>query len=410
MVGQRLTTKGIEAMKPDPDKRLEVPDPGCPGLYLIIQPSGSKGWAARYRFAGRSRKLTLGKWPRLGLADARGKALEAFEAVEKGTDPAQAKAQREEAQRDTVAALLGLYRERYLSQLKSGETVARELERHVGARWGHRPVKDIARRDVLELLEEIAGSGRVTTANRLRSYLGRFFGWLLERDVIATSPMTGVRRLGKEKARERVLNDDEIRWFWRACEIVGQPWGPIGRVLLLTGQRLGEVSGLRDSELRGDLWHLPAERVKNGRSHDVPLSGLVLEEIATLERIKGADLLFTTTGTTAPSGYDTAIKRLRREMARIASEETGEDVEIPHWTFHDLRRTCATGLARLGIAVRVTEAVLNHVSGSGGGIVAVYQRHDFAHEKRSALNAWSRFVLDLYAPEDRNENVVRISK
>ena len=160
-------------------------------------------------------------------------------------------------------------------------------------------------------------------------------------------------------------------------------------------------------EIEGSIWHLPPHRAKNGRAHDVPLSAPVLALIAEAPRLDGpAGYLLTTTGTAPISGFSRAQASLAKRMQKIAEQERGEPVEVPHWTWHDLRRTAATGLARLGIPVRVTEAVLNHVSGSGAGIVAVYQRHDYADEKRQALEAWARFVLSLV--EGKADNVVQI--
>jgi integrase len=230
----------------------------------------------------------------------------------------------------------------------------------------------------------------------------------VERDIIDQSPAMGVKPAAKEKSRERVLTDDEIKLFWTACTTEGQPWGQLGKMLLLTGQRLGEVTGMTDSEITGDTWHLSAGRTKNGRAHYVPLSEAARDVLEAVERIKGgAGYIYTTNGTTPLSGFHKGRNHIAERMVEIASEERGDVVEIPHWTFHDLRRTAATGMARLGIPVRVTEAVLNHVSGTAGGIVSVYQRHDYADEKRDALDAWARFVGDLV--EGKPDNVVRLA-
>ena len=412
-MARAFTTKAVEAVKPDTNRR-EIPDPSLAGLYLVVQPSGAKSWALRYRYAGKPKKLTLGKWPIMGVAAARAAATEAIEAVEHGSDPGaakkKAKAERIEAQlseRDKIKTLVGDYAKRHLASLKSGAVVKRELERHVVTAWGDRDIHDIAKRDVIDLLDGIADSGRVVTANRVRSYLGTFFGWCVDRDIIAMSPAQGVKPVAKEKSRDRVLTDDEIRWFWRACDDLGFPWGPLGQTLLLTGQRLGEVAGMTDAEISGDTWHMAPERTKNGRAHAVPLSGPVSDVLAGVERVKGKPgLVFTTTGESPLSGYHKGRNHIAERMAEIASNEASEVVEIPHWTFHDLRRTAATGMARLGIPVRVTEAVLNHVSGTAAGIVSVYQRHDYADEKRAALDAWARLVADLV--EGRADNVVQI--
>lgn len=402
-MGKAFTTKTIEATKPDPDKRRELPDSALTGLYLVVQTSGAKSWALRYRYAGKPKKLTLGKWPIMGLADARAAASDAIEAVENGTDPSatkkQAKADRIEAElseRDKVKTLLEQYAKRHLASLKSGGEVKRRLDLEFLPGFGDHDIHEITKRDIRELIEKIADSGRITTANRMRLYLSGFFNWCLERDVIAVSPVQGVKPAAKEKSRARVLSDNEIRLFWLACEKAGYPWKQAGQTLLLTGQRLNEVLGMTDTELHADTWLLPADRTKNGRPHVVPLSKAVRDVLRGGETIEGpARLVFTTTGATPVSGHFKARNRLARLMAEIAAEETGEAAEIPHWTFHDLRRTAATGMARLGIPVRVTEAVLNHVSGTAAGIVSVYQRHDYAAEKRQALEAWARLVADL---------------
>ncbi|MDM8167018.1 site-specific integrase [Roseovarius sp.] len=414
-MAKALTTKWVEALKPTQTRR-EIPDPALTGLYLVVQPSGAKSWAVRYRYAGKPKKLTLGKWPIMGVADARAAASEAIEAVERGDDPSaakkSAKAARIEAQlseRDKIKTLIEQYAKRHLSGLKSGATVRRELERHVVAAWGERDIQDITRRDVIDLLDRIADSGRVVSANRVRSYIGTFFNWAVDRDIISASPAQGVKPVAKEKARDRVLSDDEIRWFWRACDELGFPWGPFGKTLLLTAQRLGEVAGIADAEIEGDTWHLSGDRTKNGRPHTVPLSDTVRSVLAAVERVEGrAGLIYTTTGRSPLSGFHKGRNHIAEHMAELASEEAGEPVELERWTFHDLRRTAATGMARLGIPVRVTEAVLNHVSGTGGGIVAVYQRHDYADEKRAALDAWARLVADLV--EGKADNVVRIGE
>ena len=406
----KLKAATVEALQAT-DKRQEIPDDLCTGLYLVVQPTGKKSWQVRYRHGGVHRRMTLASFPTLTLAAARVRAREVMAAASEGRDPADevkaAKAPKPEDDRDKIKTLIGQYDKRHLKGLKSGDVVRRELDRFVVKEWGERDIHSITKRDVIDLLDGIADSGRVVTANRVRAYLNKFLNWAVERDILPLSPAAGVKPVAKEASRDRVLTDDETRWFWQACEAEGFPWGPLGKALLLTGQRLNEVAQITEREIRGDLWHLSADRTKNGRAHDVPLSDAAQAVLGAVERIEGkSGFIFTTTGTTPVSGFFKARAHLAEAMERLAAEQRGEAVEIPRWTFHDLRRTAATGMARLGIPVRVTEAVLNHVSGTGGGIVAVYQRHDYADEKRQALEAWGRFVLSLV--EGQPDNVVRL--
>ncbi|MDC0114006.1 integrase arm-type DNA-binding domain-containing protein [Planktomarina temperata] len=408
-MAKALTAKGIEAIKPDQFKRREIPDPALSGLYLVVQPSGVKSWALRYRFLTKTKKMTLGRWPLMGLVDARAAASEALAKRELGVDPVTAKKQAEAMRYDTqitehdsFRSLMEVYSKRHLAKLKSGRVVRRELERHAMKLWGDNDIRDISKRDVIDLLDTIAETGRIPTANRLRSYLAHFFRWCEDRDVISNSPMLGLKPVGREKSRERVLNDDELRWFWLACIELGFPWGFLGQILLLTGQRLGEVGGITCDEIQGEMWTMAGGRTKNGRSHDVPLSSVAMNLLTKIQDFENpSQLLFTTTGYTPLSGFHKGRNHIAQRMCEIASREMGVEVDVPHWTFHDLRRTAATGMARIGVPVRVTEAILNHVSGTASGIVSVYQKHDYALEKQDALYAWAEFVIQV--TERRNE-------
>lgn len=414
-MAKAFTSKTVEATKPSSVRR-EIPDPALSGLYLVVQPSGVKSWALRYRYAGKPKKLTLGRWPAMGLAGARAAATGSIQTVEQGADPSAIKKTQKAAlleehmsERDKVKTLLEKFGRLHLSKLKTGHHVKRELERNVVSVWGERNIQDIAKRDVIDLLDGIADSGRVVTANRVRAYLNKFLNWCVERDILSVSPALGVKPTCKERARDRVLSDSEIRLFWQACTDTGQPWGHFGKMLLLTGQRVGEVVHITDDEITGKTWRLNRDRTKNGRAHDVPLSDAAREVLKGVERITGdAEYVFTTNGTSALKGFHKGRNRIAKRMVEIASKEAGSAAEIPHWTWHDLRRTAATGMARLGIPVRVTEAVLNHVSGSGGGIVGVYQRHDYANEKCGAMEAWAGFIVDLV--DDRRDHGLRMGK
>lgn len=405
-MGKPLTARAIEQAKPSAAAR-EIPDGMLPGLYLVVYPSGKKGWAVRYRHNGKPRKLTLEPYPVLELAAAREKARDAILLAKRGGDPAgdkklaKAAARRGDgADRDLFCNVVADFVKRHASKNRSGPETERLFEREVLPRWADRRIQEITKRDVIELLDGIVDSGRGTTANRTLAAVRKLFNWTLERDILAASPCAGVKPPAAETSRERVLSDDEIRWLWKACDAIGYPFGPLVKLLLVTAQREEEVGRATYAELSlsgpEPSWLIPAARAKNGREQLVPLSPLAVQIIGGLRRIASKPgYLFTTTGDTPVSGYSRAKRILDREMARIAEEEAGEPVEIPSWTFHDLRRTAATGLQRLGQPIHVVEAILNHKSGTVRGVAAIYSRYAYGPEKAAALTAWARFLESL---------------
>jgi len=375
----RFTTKSVEAIKPAA-VRKEVPDAHLPGLYLIIQPSGVRSWAVRYRHHGKSRKHTIGSYPVFNLAQAREAAGKALRLVAEGRDPGR---ERQEARADTVEAVAAQFIERYCRRHNRPRTVAANealLRRYVLPRWRDRTIHDIKRRDLIDLLDSIARKYPIA-ANRVHSLLSKLFGWALTSDIIETTPCAGVKRPSAERARERVLDDAELRCIWLAAGELPFQYGPIVQLLILTGQRRDEVLMMRwgEIDLGRQLWTLPSERVKNGRVHTVPLSDAAVAILASVPRIN--DFVFATD------------RRPSHSHIKILLDRAIGD--ITPWRFHDLRRTVASGLARLGVNLPVIEKILNHTSGSFAGIVGVYQRHDFADEKRRALEAWAQHVAGL---------------
>jgi integrase len=427
-----LTAAAVRNLLPG-KKRLEIPDAGCPGLRLIVQSTGHKSWALRFRRPdGRPSKLTLGPVDLLGtetpdepvvggpltLAAARKLAADFQRQRAFGRDVIAdhntAKRRRRSEYADRTANAFGAaakaFIEGHAKKTRSWATSARllglkpaSLEPMKGGlaeRWGAKPVAEITAHDLHELIDEIRAVGVPGLARRRQgpsdsvarvslARLSKFFSWLMmERRLVEKNPCAGVWRPDSGPARERCLSDDEVRWFWLACGDLGEPFNNLIRLILLTGQRKNECAKMTWSELQGDLWHLPAERAKNGRAHVVPLSRLALEQIHGLQPV-GTTYVFSTTGDVPVSGWSKVKYRLDARMAELAR---AEKASLPPWTIHDLRRTCATGLQRLGVRLEVTEAVLNHSSGSRAGIVGVYQRHQYGPEKRDALERWSAHV------------------
>lgn len=419
-----LTVKSVEGAKPDHSARREIADGALPGFYLVVQPSGAKSWALRYRFEGKPKKLTVGPvlLERLGgeastlplgtpmtLTEARRAARDALQMIAEGRDPAATKkavkvASKavEDVDKDTVAKHGERFVERYCKpRNRTWKETERQFKKEINPHWGTRKIDSITKRDVIDLLDAIVDRGTPVGANRTLAVLRKFFGWLVGRDVLQLSPCGGIKLPTKESSRDRVLTDDEIRVFWKAVEGFEYPFGPIFRLLLLTGQRRSEVAGLKWNEITlGNecVWILPAARAKNKREHLIPLPSSTVKIMESLPKIRGKGFVFTTTGETAVSGYSRAKDRLDAAMLSIMkkeAEESGNDPEkitLEHWTFHDLRRTMASKMASLNISLPVIEKVLNHVSGSFGGIVGVYQRHDFRDEKRTALEAWANYL------------------
>jgi len=419
-----LTVKSIEAIKAGSSRR-EIPDGALQGLYLIVQTTGVKSWAVRYRHAGKPRKMTLGGFPAISLSDAREEARKALRMVSEGRDPATEKAEQEPkrpAHMDLMPALLDEFVTRHVA-VKNRPSYVREskriVEKNLKPKWKQKLVKTVTKRDVLKLLDEIVDRGSPIMANRVRALLSKFFAWAMERDIVDASPVVSIKAPSEEKTRDRILTDEEIRFLWLAAEKLAYPFGPVVKLLLLTAQRRTEVSdALWDElELEGNnqLWVISVDRAKNKKEHFVPLTASALEIIEGLPKIKPAEdekakpiYLFTTTGKTPVSGFSKAKTQLDGEMLAIArkeAEERGEEPEgisIEPWTYHDLRRTAASGMARLSVPVHIVEAVLNHRSGSIKGVAAVYNRYDYAEEKRAALTAWADEVLRLVgraAPE-----------
>lgn len=411
----KLTAKSVDHWANDPKRRLEVRDAAMPGLYLVLQPSGAKGWALRYRHGGKSRKMTLGAYPACGLAEARDQAGRALRTLEVGQDPAQerkaasmaaleAKRAVESNERDKLANVIDEFIKRHASRNRTGAEAAAILRREAIPAWGEKPVQDISRRDVIELLDAKVDAGHPIAANRLRAHLSAFLGWCRGRDIVSEHPVDGTPKPADEKPRDRVLTDSEIKLFWQACDKIGPPFGQLYRLLLVTGQRLREVSEMTEAEITGDIWAIPARRAKGGQDHFVPLTDAAQVIIAKVPRVGGrAGFVFSTTGATPVSGYSRAKNRLDAAMTEIALASGLAAVD--NFTIHDLRRTAATGMAGLRIAPHVIEAVLNHRSSAKAG---VYNRASYAAEKREALTAWANYIDALVTGRD-GSNVVRLA-
>jgi integrase len=335
----------------------------------------------------------------MSLEQARAKARLWLEHLQKGVDPANQEARERAAeaarQADTVAAALELFIERHLAGLRTGHDVTTALRRLLKP-WASRPISSITRKDVKGVVFGIHDGGAPIAANRALAYIKKFLAWCVERDFIDASPAALVKRPAKERTRDRVLSDAEIRAVWVACETLGA-FGRTVRLMLASGQRRSEVGSISESEVdRGArVWRLPKERTKAARAHTVPLSDFALEIIG---EPRGGPYVFSSDGSKPVASWSTSTAALRRLVA-----EQLPDVATD-WHLHDLRRSVATHLARLGVDRIVISRILNHAD---SGVTARYDRYGRDIEMVEAMERWNRRLREI-VDGDKSADVVQL--
>jgi integrase len=388
-----LTERAVAAAKPAA-KRYGKADGLVPGHRLIVHPSGEKTFAMFARVNGKLVNHKIGSATVMSLAKAREEAKRKLALVAGGGDPRETRQEAARAASETVEVVARRFIERYHKvHNRTWQEVEWRIEREILPHWGKRPITSITKRDVVALLDGIVDRGVPVTANRTLTVARKMFNWAIERSLIETSPFDHVKPPAPEVPRDRVLGDAELALIWRAGETLGYPFGPFTKLLILTGQRREEVAGQRWSEFDSDLtmWTLPRERTKNAEPHQVPMVPWTRSILAGLPRIAGSDFVFTSTGRTPISGFSRAKTTLDAVITKLNG-----GAPIAPWRIHDIRRTFATNLAKLGVQLPVVEKLLNHISGSFAGVAGIYQRHDFADEKRAALECWAQHLLTLH--------------
>ncbi len=376
---KRLTDTAIKNAKPPAIGQAELWDGGLSGFGLRVTAKGVKSFVLLYRHHGRPRRWTLGRYPALSLADARRMASDALTAIEHGRDPAE---DNQTAQGGTFAEALETFFDTYCAHHNKASTAA-ETRRNMRAvflpAWKGRDLATITRADVLAITDKLMNTDRPSAARHAHSHARKFFAWCVERGLLAHSPMEGLRPPTRAKNRSKTLSLDELRAVMAAADGMGYPFGPIVRLLVLTGQRRAEVAGMAWAELddRAALWRIPAARTKNGRAHALPLAPVALATVESLPRFGGL-LVFPARGNEAApfSGWSKA----KAQLDRLAGLEG--------WTLHDLRRSMATGCASLGTPPHIVERILNHAGGTFAGVAGVYNRFGYEIEMREALTAW----------------------
>ena len=404
----KITKRAVDSLKPGGI----VADAEVKGFVARKLPSGVVTYGYRYRdkTAGKQRWLALGLHGSITADAARALAKKRAGEVADQRDPAaEMAAKRAEAvkaaraDKNTVDAVLDTFVSRHVKNLRSADQVERAFDVYVRPRIGSKSIYEVRRSDIVEMLDQIEDQNGPVMADRVLAHVRKAFNWQAIRDEQFTPPIVRgmARTKPAERARDRVLADDEIRAVWAALDddTLPKPFRSLIRLLLLTAQRRDEVAKMHSDEITGDLWTIPPERYKTGVAGVVPLTPDALKWIG-----KGDGFLISSTGGKKPfSGYSKGKAALEKVIAK--QRKAAGQKPIPNWTLHDLRRTARTLMSRAGVADDIGERVIGHKI---GGVRGVYDRHSYIDEKRAALGKLAALVRQILDPP--KGNVVRLGR
>ena len=383
MSTQRLTDKMLRGLKPAASGQIDVWDELLLGFGVRVGTTGRKSFFVGTRINGRYKRITLKPpYDLLSLADARVKAKAIMSDAHAGIGP-ELRKKREE--KGTFGAVAKSFMQDYAKNHRTRDEMQRIIDRYL-AEWHERQISEITRGEIKELLRVKARTAPIM-ANRIKALVSKIFTWALKEEIIEASPALSLDPPGgseKDRERTRTLSADEIRLVWNSFDKLGYPWGPLFKMLIITGQRCGEVGGMKWSEITDDGWHVPNERAKSGRGHLIPLSSLAREILDEVPEI--GELVF----------------RTRLGSWSWAKERV--DAKIPHWRLHDLRRTFATHLRSLGVDRLVVSKLLNHAE---GGVTKIYDRYTADPEKSAAMERWANRLREILSGIPA-ENVVQL--
>ena len=409
-----LTDRTLKSLKPA-DKPFDVRDLEVRGLRVRVMPSGQRSFVLLARYGGKHSAPTrraLGVYDDMSLEEAREEARRWKKLIKNGKDPAAIKererVERERQQKNTFRAVLAAYNKDKLEDLRRGREVNRDLEKLAeDTGWGGRPITEITALEVRDVIKQYKDQGKIHHAHNLLGYIRRLYNWAIDQHVYAgleTSPCDRLKPkaiIGEKRLRNRVLNDAELRAAWVAAGKLGYAYGPLFKLLMLTGARKSEVAEARWSEfdLVKKLWTIPAERMKADAAHIVPLSDDVVAVLKSLPRSDG-DCLFSVNGGRNPvAGFSAAKDRFDAEIVK-ALRESDPKAKLPYFVIHDIRRTVRTGLSAIpNISDLVRELVIGHTK---PGLHKVYDQYAYLDEKRFALDAWATRLRAIINPTSAN--------
>jgi integrase len=386
MPRKNLTARFVETVKVE--TRTDLWDDIIKGLILRVSPTGVKSWSVVYtrESDGSRQRVTIGQFPAVGLEKARAKALATLTDISNGGDPASKKKIRREAM--TVRELGAAFIEQYAKREKrTWAEDQRILDVEVYPAIGNMKAMMARRRDWMDVIDAKVEAGRAGQARKIMSMVRKMLNWAVEKDLLEVNPIAGVKAPGKPGKKDRFLNAIEIKTMLEGLETAAllEVTKDVLRLLLLTGQRSGEVCGMVRAEIDPDagVWYIPAARAKNGVANAVHLSdpalAIVRRALDRAEEGKTAPLFSRVGKPIHPGGIAHAVKN---ELQLF---------EQP-WTPHDLRRTVATGMGEIGVEPHIIEATLNHISGFKGGVAGVYNRASYEPQKQAALDKWARHI------------------
>ena len=370
-----FTDAWLRKLKPTTN-RADYRDTSTRGLQLRVTPKGVMSFSFVFRLGSKMGRATLGKYPDIDLRTARANAASMRQLVVAGVDPRLDKRKRNEATKMTVSLMVEAFIENYAKpKNKSWKQAENNLRLYLAKYQGATPIKDVTRSDIHLILDELVQAQKYAAANRALTHIKKFFGWLVEMDYLDYSPADHIKPKAKEKKRERVLSDHELKALWHATEAMSAPYKAWVQLLMLCGQRRLETAHLTRSQIEEDRWHLSSEDTKNAKPHIIPLPLPAQSIIQSLLVQEDEYLLRSGRNGDAPiNGFSKA----KAQMDKLSG--------VDDWKFHDIRRTVATNLSKLGTDRFIIQKIINH---SDGSVTAIYDRYSYLDEKREALQKWA---------------------